>query len=216
MKPDVKINGVSMNSLGWLRESISFPPVASQTDNVVIPGRNSPIRFSVVNNRINYQPRTFKIVLVMLGNRTKFMEMESAILQQFLGQLCKVTISEKPDLYVQGTLQLESDYDVDTHKGSLTINCSDADAYFYHIDKTSKTFSGDQQAVLSCDFMSTVPQITVTEQTKLEWFIDQESFSKTLNKGTWTIPELELHQGENTISITTSGQVTFEYQEGCL
>lgn len=216
MKPDVMINDISMDSLGWLRESISFPPVKSQTNTVTVPGRNAPIRFSVINNRISYQPRTFKIVLVMLGYRDRFMQMVSDASQKFAGVLSQVIFSEKPDVYALGTLQLESEYDVDAHKGTLTITCEDADAFLYHTQITSLSFSGTVEAKLSCDFMPVVPSISVTEDTKLEWMVDEDTLSKDLSAGTWTIPSLELHQGENTVRITTKGTVTFEYREGCL
>lgn len=36
MKPDVTINGVSMLSLGWLRETINFPTPQSQSNTIVV------------------------------------------------------------------------------------------------------------------------------------------------------------------------------------
>lgn len=216
MKPDVTINGTSMDSLGWLRESISFPPVQSQTDAKTIPGRSSPIRFSVVNDRISYKPRTFKIVLTMLGYRDRFLQMISDASQRFAGVLSKVTITEKPDVYAYGTLQLATGYDVNSHKGTLTISCSDADAFFYHNELTAKKQTGSGTIILTNDFMPVVPSISVTEDTSLSWKVGDEDFSKELSTGTWIVPELELHQGENSITIVTEGEVTFEYREGCL
>jgi hypothetical protein len=46
MKPDITFDGTSMNELGWLRETISFPTPQSQTNTIVVPGRNSPIRYT--------------------------------------------------------------------------------------------------------------------------------------------------------------------------
>ncbi|WP_304683937.1 hypothetical protein [Ileibacterium valens] len=216
MKPDVTINGISMDSLGWLRESISFPPVQSQTDAKTIPGRSSPIRFSVVNDRISYKPRTFKIVLTMLGYRDRFLQMVSDASQRFAGVLSKVTITEKPDLYTYGTLQLASEYNVNSHKGTLTISCSDADAFFYHNELTVQKQTGSGSIILTNDFMPVVPTVTLTKEATLAWKVGDEDFSKELSAGSWTVPELELHQGENSITIATEGEVTFEYREGCL
>lgn len=39
MKPDVIINGVSMRSLGWLRETVDFPTPQSQSNTIVVPGK---------------------------------------------------------------------------------------------------------------------------------------------------------------------------------
>lgn len=216
MKPDVTINGTSMNSLGWLRESISFPVPQSQTSTTTVPGRNSPIRFSVFNNRISYNPRTFKIVLAVLAERKDFMDMVSKAAQLFAGVLSKVILSERPDVYAYGTLQLDNEYDTDTNKGTLTISCEDADAFFYHNEKTTLKQSGDGTVTLSNDFMPAVPSITVTADTTLSWQVGSETMTKTLSAGTWTVPALELAAGSNSVTVTTTGDVTFEYQEGCL
>ena len=61
MKPDVTINGVSMLSLGWLRETVNFPTPQSQSNTITVPGRNSPIRFTEALGRVAYQPRSFDI-----------------------------------------------------------------------------------------------------------------------------------------------------------
>ena len=67
MIPDVKINSISLFSLGWLRESMDFPMPQSQTNTVVVPGRNAPIRFAEALGRVSYQPRSFSITLSMLS-----------------------------------------------------------------------------------------------------------------------------------------------------
>ena len=90
MKPDVTIDSVSMNSMGWLRETINFPAPQSRTDTVVVPGRNAPIRFSEALGRVSYQPRTFEITLSMLGSRDCFNQMVSEAVNRFAGHLVSV------------------------------------------------------------------------------------------------------------------------------
>ena len=46
MRADVKVNDLWMFAIGWLREEIDFPTPQSQTNTVVVPGRNAPIRFT--------------------------------------------------------------------------------------------------------------------------------------------------------------------------
>ena len=59
MKPDISINGVSMLSMGWLRESLNFPTPQSQSETIVVPGRSSPIRLTEALGRVSYKPRSF-------------------------------------------------------------------------------------------------------------------------------------------------------------
>ena len=76
--------------------------------------------------------------------------------------------------------------------------------------------SGGGTVILSNDYMPVVPVITATAEATLRWMIDGESFQKTVSAGTWEIPELELRNGNNTVSVTGEGNVTFVYREGRL
>ena len=215
-KPDVMLNGISMDGLGWLREGITFPAPQSQTNTIVVPGRNSPIRYTEALGRVSYQPRSFDITLSMLGTREKFNQMSEQIVNRFAGRLADVILSEEPALYCVGTLEITPGYDPLTHKGQLAISSTDGDAYRYHTTETVVIQNGNGTAVLTNDFMPAVPTVTVTEETTLKWQVGNDRFIKTVSAGTWTFPELELVQGENEIEITTSGTVTFRYREGRL
>lgn len=216
MRPDVKLNELWVSGLGWLRESVNFPTPQSQTNTIVVPGRNSPIRYTEALGRVSYQPRSFEIVLSMLGTRTRFNAMVSTIVNQYAGQLTKVICSEEPGLYAIGTLEMAPAYDPLTRKGQLTISCSDGDSYRYHMEETVVTVTGGGTVYLDNDYMPVVPVITATEETALGWQVGTDTFRKTVSSGTWEFPEMELQAGRNTISVKGSGTVTFRYREGCL
>lgn len=216
MIPDVKLNSVSMLNLGWLRGSINFPAPQSQSNTIVVPGRNSPIRYTEALGRVSYQPRSFDITLSMLGTREKFNQMSEQTVNRFVGQLVNVILSEEPALYCVGTLEITPGYDPLTHKGQLAINSSDADAYRYHTEETVVAVTGGGNVILSNDFMPVVPTVTTTEETTLKWQVGTDRFIKTVSAGTWTFPELELVQGGNEIEVVTDGTVTFRYREGRL
>lgn len=216
MKPDITLNGTSMNSLGWLRESISFPVPKSQTNTIVVPGRNSPIRYTEALGRVSFEPRSFSIVLTMLGTRAKFNEMVTNLVNPYSGRLLKVITSEDPDLYVVGTVQMEQEYDPLSGKGQVTCSCEDGDSYRYHCKETEVTVTGGGTVVLQNDFMPVIPEILTTGDTTISWSIGNDSFRKTLGAGKWTVPELELISGKNSIQLSGTGTTTFRYREGCL
>ena len=216
MKPDVTINGVSMLSLGWLRETVNFPTPQSQNETLTVPGRNSPIRFSAALGRVAYQPRSFDMTFSMLGDRADYDAQVSAMVNQFAGQLCRVTLTEDSTVYALGTLEAAPSYDPLTGKGVLVLSCTDGDAYLYHVAETTVSASGSRTVTLQNDYMPVVPRISVTAETTLRWTIDGESFSKTISAGTWEIPELELRHGSNTISVTSEGTTAFTYRQGRL
>ena len=216
MIPDIYFDDVSMLSCGWLRESIDFPAPQPQNDILTVPGRNSPIRYAEALGRISYQPREFTVVLSMLGTHARFIERSSDIINRFNGRLVNVTKSEDPEVYAVGTLLIQPSYDALTGKGIVTISCTDADAYLYHVTETVQSVTGNASIVLDNDFMPVVPTVTTTAQTTLSWSVSGDSFAKTLSAGTWTIPELELQAGSNTITVSGAGTTTFRYREGRL
>lgn len=216
MRPDVMIGGVSMASLGWLRESVNFPTPQSQTDTLVVPGRNSPIRYTQALGRVSYQPRSFEILLSMLGSRAAFNEKVSEVANRFAGQLVPVICSEEPGLYALGTLELAPTYEPLTGKGQLTLSCSDGDSYRYHVQETVVTVTGGGTVILDNDYMPVVPVVAATAETALSWQVDGDTFQKSVSAGTWEFPELELQAGRNSLSVTGTGTVTFRYREGRL
>jgi len=216
MIPDIKLNNISMLNLGWLRESINFPAPQSQSNTIVVPGRNSPIRYTESLGRVSYQPRIFDITLSCLKYREDFNRMADEIINRFAGRLVNVSLSEESALYCVGTLEITPGYDPLTHKGQLAISSTDGDAYRYHTTETVVIQNGNGTAVLTNDFMPAVPMVTVTDETTLKWQVGTDRFIKTVSAGTWTFPELELSQGENEIEVSTGGTVTFRYREGRL
>lgn len=148
MKPDILIDSVSMNALGWLRETVNFPTPQSQSDTVIVPGRNSPIRFTEALGRVSYQPRSFELTFSMLGTRAAFNQMVNEIANRFSGHLVQVICSEEPELFIVGTVEAAPTYDPLTAKGQLVLSCTDGDAYRYHVSETVVTISGSGTVAL--------------------------------------------------------------------
>lgn len=216
MIPDVSINGLSMLGLGWLRENVEFPTPKAVSEYVVVPGRNTPIRYTNAFGKISYEPRSFTITLTMLGTRSEYDEKVSQVVNKIVGRLCQVICSENSELYVVGTIQAEPSYDALSGRGTLILTSEDGDSYRYHTIESQVAFSGSGIVSLPNDFMSVVPKIITTSETTLAWQVGSDSFEKTLSAGEWEIPELELQQGDNTVNVTTEGTVTFRYREGRL
>lgn len=216
MRPDIKINGISMAGLGWLRENVSFPTPVAQSNTIVVPGRNTPIRYTEALGRVSFEPRTFQMIFTMYGNREKYNVMVSEVSNMFSGVLSKIITSEEPTLYLVGTLKVTPTYDPLTRKGTVEISCEDGDSYRYYIEETVVSYTGGGVVILDNDYMPVVPIVTATAETSLSWKVGNDTFRKTVSAGTWTFPEMELGRGENTLTITGTGTITFRYREGCL
>ena len=101
-------------------------------------------------------------------------------------------LSEEPDLYAVGTLELEPAYDPLTGKGQMMLSCSDGDSYRYHTEETEVSITGGGTVILNNDYMPVVPTVVTTAETALSWSIGSDTFRKSVSAGTWTFPELEL------------------------
>ena len=152
----------------------------------------------------------------MLGSREKFNQRKDILANLYAGQLCQVILSEEPDLYAVGTLELEPAYDPLTGKGQMVLSCSDGDAYRYHTEETEVSITGGGTLILNNDYMPVVPTVITTAETAFSWSIGEDVFKMSVSAGTWTFPELELQEGQNSISITGEGTTTFRYREGRL
>ena len=216
MIPDISINGISIRSLGWIRESISLPQPKVQSSTITVPGRNMPVRYTQALGRVSFEPRSISVTLSMLGSREKFNQMARDISNRFNGELCRLITSEEKDLYIVATLTVDTSYDPLTGKGTSAITSDDADSYRHYTEETVVELIGSGTAVLENDYMPAVPEVTLTEETTLSWSAGGDSFTKTAAAGTWTFAELELSQGKNEIRLETTGKTTFRYREGCL
>ena len=156
-----------MLSLGWLRETVNFPAPQSQSNTIVMPGRNSPIRFTEALGRVAYQPRSFDMTFSMLGNRARYDQLVSTVVNLLAGQLCRVILSEAPTLYAIGTIEAAPSYDPKAGKGTLVLSCEDGDAFLYHVTETVVSNTGGGTVTLENDYMPVVPTVTVTEETTL-------------------------------------------------
>lgn len=213
---DVIINEISLYGLGWIREKVDFPTPQSQTNTIVVPGRNSPIRYTEALGKVSYQPRSFTITLSMYGTRESFDKKVSEVINRFAGKLCKVICSDRADVYAVGTLEASPSYEPKSHKGQLVLSCTDGDAYLYHTNETVVAVSLSGTVTLNNDYMPVVPVVTTTAETSFSWKVGEDIFQKSVSAGTWEFPEMELQEGENTLTVEGTGTTTFRYREGRL
>ena len=74
----------------------------------------------------------------------------------------------------------------------------------------SVAINGTQTISLTNGRKRAVPLITTTAPMTIEY----GGGSWTNSAGTYTIPELELTHGTNTVTVTGTGTITFTWQEG--
>ena len=152
----------------------------------------------------------------MLGTRKQYDQKVSELVNQYAGKLIKVIRSEEPDVYALGTVEFAPVYDPLLRKGTIMLECTDGDSYFYHVKESEVVISGSGTVTLQNDFMPVVPVVITTGETAFSWRIGEDTYEKSVSAGTWEFPEMELGAGENRLSVKGDGVSTFRYREGRL
>lgn len=156
--------------------------------------------------------------------QSQFLELFSAIKNALHGQKMKIVLDDDPDFYYIGRITV-SDFTNSKAVGNISISC-DCEPWKYKKDITTVSgkvsydlASGGGETILINLINSrkkVVPEITTTAPAKIEF----GGHTTNVGEGTFRIPELELVEGWNIVSVTAtttkSGTITFTYQEGGL
>ena len=97
----------------------------------------------------------------------------------------------------------------------INVEC-DCEPYKYKIDFTviAHAVNGTQAITLTNGRKRAVPEVQVYSQNSIR--IEYKGSIWDLGSGSYTLPELELIEGENVVNVAGTGTVTFAWQEGDL
>ena len=100
--------------------------------------------------------------------------------------------------------------------GIISVEC-ECEPYKYKTAKTvvTKAVNGTEVITLTNARKRAVPEITITTDTSLN-IVYQTYNVWDLGSGSYTLPDLELLEGENTVTVTGTGTIVFSWQEAML
>ena len=126
-----------------------------------------------------------------------------------------VILDEDPEWYYFGRIKV-SEWKADRNIGKLTIDC-DCDPYKYQIGTTEvyRYISGTDSFTLPNSRKRVIPEVKVTSSSGLTVTFGSGNVWN-LSSGSYLLPELELVEGDNPITVTGTGSITFTYKQGTL
>jgi phage-related protein len=197
-------------SLILSQKTIGTPSL--KTESVDIPGGDGVLDLTEFFGDVKYNNRPLSFDFSTKVYQDQFMELFSAIQNALHGQKKQIIIDEDAEWYYTGRITV-SEWKADKNIGKLTIDC-DCEPYKLKIEETvvSKAVSGSMDITLSNSRKRVVPTIA----TDAEMTISFGTYSGTFSAGTFRIPELELLEGNNIVTVTGTGNITFRYREGAL
>ena len=200
------------NDLDLVQEKklIEKPEIQSHT--VQVPGRNGLLNLTKgLTGKVTYYNRALSFQYFGAGNREHLLELDAAV-SKYHGQTIRIIDDDHPNHYYEGEVSVST---VLNH-GYITI-VFDVDAQPFRLkNKTtvvSRNLSGSAvKLTLENESVEVIPTITVTGNAKIVF----NGAEVSLSAGTYTVDSIVLLAGSNTVTVSGSGSITFEYREGAI
>ena len=192
------------------KKEIGAPPV--KENKLEIEGADGSIDLTEVFGRPTYGDVTHKFTFTSLS-RNDSLTLYSNVKNALHGQKLRIVLDDDPGFYYVGRCYVSS-YTDEKGIGTITVEC-DCEPYKYKLSKTvvTRAIDGTEAIVLTNGRKRAVPEISITTDTSLN-IVYQTVNIWDLGAGSYTLPDLELVQGDNVVTVTGTGNITFTWQEG--
>lgn len=191
---------------------VDIPPPKPKTNYVDVPGGHGSIDLTEAHGKINYNDRECKFTFVVHpSDQMTFEEKKSQVAGILNGKQCNIVLDKDQEYYYSGRCAVD-DWQQDKNHKMIVVTARVA-PYKYKRNETVVSFaltSTAQTVTLRNGAKSVVPTITCTENATIVF----NNFTLQTNGGTTKILDLCLSQGDNQMTISGSGTITFTYREG--
>lgn len=202
----------SWNDFSLILSQKTIGTPSPKVDVIDIPCGDGVLDLSEFFGEVKYNNRQLSFEFTSFVPQRNFMEQFTMIQDALHGQRMQIILDDDPAWYYVGRITV-SEWKAEKSIGKLTIDC-DCEPYKYMIRETvvKKTVSTSETITLYNSRKRAVPTITTDSETTISF----GNYTGTLSAGTYTIADLMLTEGKNTVTVSGSGNITFRYREGAL
>lgn len=195
------------------KKEIGSPAV--KENKLEIEGADGSIDLTEVFGRPTYGDVTHKFTFSSIVPRNDFLTQYAQVKNALHGKKLRIILDDDPGFYYVGRCYVSS-FTSEKGIGTISVDC-DCEPYKYKLNKTvvTRAIDGTEAVVLTNGRKRAVPEIQITTDTSLN-IVYQAVNIWDLGAGSYTLPDLELVQGENVVTVTGTGTITFTWQEGDL
>lgn len=186
-----------------------------KTETIDIPGGDGVLDLTEFFGETKYNNRNLTFEFSAMVPKSEFMNVFSEVQNALHGKKMAVILDDDPEWYYIGRIKV-SEWKADRNIGKLTIEC-DCDPYKYQIGTTEiyRYITGTSSFTLPNSRKRVVPEVKVTSDSGLTVTYGNGNVWN-LSSGSYLLPELELVEGDNPITVTGTGSITFTYKQGTL
>lgn len=191
-------------------KEIGAPAVKEQK--LDIPGADGFLDLTDFFGEAKYEDVKHKFEFTTIVPQATFLTQYSMIKNAIHGKKMRIILDDDPLFYWMGRCFV-SGFTSEKGIGTVDVECV-CEPYKYRIEKTvvTQAVNGTATITLTNGRKRAFPTITTTGAMTISF----GGGSWTNSAGTYTIPELELTHGENTVTVTGTGTITFAWREGDL
>lgn len=201
------------HDLNLILSASEIPPAKPKTKYVQVPGADGSLDLTEAIGEVRFSNRDLKFTFTFIPDGlTTFEEKRTEVANLISGKQCKITLDSDEEYYYEGRCTIDS-YKKDKNRHQMVVKMN-ASPYKFKQDVTRKTIAltGTATSVkISNGRKSVVPLIHCTDDNTVVIF-NNGTFK--LSAGTHKILDIQFKEGNNEVTVSGSGAVTFEYQEG--
>lgn len=192
-------------------KEIGAPEVKRHT--VDIAGADGELDFTDYFGEPKYQNAQHRFTFESIQPRNDQLQQYTDIKNAIHGKKGRIILDDDPSFFYVGRCTV-SKYTNEKNIGKITVEC-DCEPYKYKMAETvvTRAVSGTDTIVLTNSRKRAVPLVTISTNTSMTLVYNVDNVW-TLSAGSYMLPELELVEGDNAVTVTGTGTVTFRWREG--
>ncbi len=202
----------SYNDLKLLLTSkeIGSPPV--KENKIDIPGGDGSIDLTDFFGEPKYEDVQHKFEFTTIEPQSDFLSQYSQVKNAIHGKKVRIILDDDPTFFYLGRCHVSS-FTSSKGIGTIKVEC-ECEPYKYKLTQTvvTQAVNGAKAITLTNARKRAVPSITTTAAMTIAF----GGGTWSVNASTFTIPELELVEGENNVTVTGVGNITFTWTEGSM
>ena len=205
----------SYNDLKLILESKELGSPEVKVRKIDIEGADSSLDYTEFFGEPKYEDVTHKFSFSTIVPQAQFLSQFSTVKNALHGKKMRIILDGDPLFYYMGRIKV-SGFTNDKNIGKISVE-ADCEPFKYKLEKTvfSTAVSGTKTISLTNSRKRAVPvvQIEAASGIRIEY---HGSNIWDLGSGSYMLPELELVEGVNTVTVTGTGNIKFTWQEGSL
>lgn len=194
-------------------KEIGAPEVKRHT--IDIEGADGELDYTDFFGEPKYLNVQHQFTFESIQPRNEQLQQFTTIKNAIHGKKGRIILDDDPSFFYVGRCSV-SKYTNEKNIGKISIDC-DCEPYKYKLAETvvTRAVDGVEDITLTNSRKRAVPLVTIETATSMNIVYGTDN-TWSLGAGSYMLPELELVEGDNLVTVTGTGTISFRWREGAL